>query len=95
MNSQENIRNANDNQNENANPISNQGINPNLVRRQAEQPEYARQMFASFMMAYNLVKEQITALATRQGGNNDGLIGPSGGEGGNVTRGRDREGHII
>ena len=91
MNNQENFQNANDDRHENANLNGDQGINPNLIREQAELPAYARQMFASFMMAYNQVQEQIATLAARQGGNNDVHVGPSGEGGGNVTGGRDRE----
>ena len=77
MNNQEN-QNNNDDHNENANLNDNQGINPHLIRRQAKLPEYAWQMFASFMMAYSQVQEQNAALTTRQGGNNDVQVGPSG-----------------
>lgn len=53
--------------------------------------EYARQMSASFIMAYNQVLEQISALEACQGGNSDGQTGTSGGEGGSVTGSRDGE----
>lgn len=48
-------------------------------------------MSASFIMAYNQVLEQISALAAGQGGNSDGQTGTSGGEGDSVTGSRDGE----
>lgn len=48
-------------------------------------------MFASFIMAYNQVLEQISALAACQDGNSDGQTGTGRGEGGSVTGSRDRE----